>query len=128
MREANRASTPLAVVAHADRLAVETMRAIHNRGQQPFFAIFEVTAKRIATQIGNLHEPSKLAVDEKWCLSDPLNFRPQRPLSVKVGHQLSMFLRHRLIIVMDENAVCMGRAISDEKLLKPRDDLLKRLF
>lgn len=87
-----------------------------------------IAAQCVAAQIRDLNKTGEFTVHKKRCLRQPLDLCPERPLLMKVPHQISVLSSYRLIIVVDKDAVRLRWAIPDEELLKSRYNLFERLF
>jgi len=93
--------------------------------------ILYVPAQRISAQIGYLHHACKRAVDKQRSFDDALDFCEQRTLFMKSPHQACVPFGHRLVVVMNDQAVTWRsvRTLDTcEVLLKSRNYLFKSML
>ena len=131
MRLADFASTVrTGKMAHAYNRVVDAVRPCEDALKEIRLLVFQVSPNGITAEVGDLYHAGQAAVDEQGSLDDPFDPRPQGPLLVKAAHELGMFSRDRLVVVMhDKSKVLQFPVIGvDEVLLKAGNDLLERLL
>ena len=101
--------------------------SLENQVKELRLTVLHIAPERIGADICQLDHAGQLAIHEERGLYDPLEVGPQGAPFVERFHQLSVLLRHGLVIIVDQQTVFAGRGGLQE-LLKPGDNLVECLF